>query len=104
MLNLSPYADAESGAPSWAPGEREAACVFMSLALYIILDVNVAIYRVFRKKHGLYYWSLIFATWGTAIVVVGNIFKNLKPNWSVIWPLWTLMINEVGVSMRRRSC
>ena len=93
MINVSPYADAESGAPSWATGEKEAACVFLSLALYIILDVNVAIYRVFRRKQGLYYWSLIFATWGTATVVVGNILKNLKPEWSVIWPLWTLMIN-----------
>lgn len=93
MLDLSPYADAESGAPSWRTGEREAAIVFLSLTLYIILDVNVAIYRTFRKKQGLYYWSLIFATWGTATVALGNIFKNLKPEWGVIWPLWTLMIN-----------
>lgn len=91
--NLSPYAEAESGAPSWKVGEREAAIVFLSLTLYIILDVNVAIYRVFKKKQGLYYWSLIFATWGTAAVAVGNIFKNLKPEWGVIWPLWTLLIN-----------
>ena len=93
MVNLSPYADAESGAPSWRTGERESAIVFLSLALYIILDVNVSIYRVFRKKRGLYYWSLIFATWGTAIVVVGNILKNFKPEWTVIWPLNTALIN-----------
>lgn len=93
MVDLSPYADAESGSPSWRVGERESAIVLLSLTLYIILDVNVAIYRVFRKKQGLYYWSLIFATWGTATVALGNIFKNLKPEWGVIWPLWTLMIN-----------
>ena len=93
MINLSPYGDAESGAPAWRTGEQESAIVFLSLTLYIILDVNVAIYRVFRKKQGLYYWSLIFATWGTATVAVGNIFKNFKPEWGIIWPLWTLMIN-----------
>ena len=92
-LNLSPYADAESGAPSWRKGERESAIVFLSLTIYIILDVNVGIYRVFKKKRGLYYWSLICATWGTLVVALGNIFKNLKPEWGVIWPLWTLMIN-----------
>ena len=93
MIDVSPYADAESGAPAWKPGEREAAVAFLSLTIYLILDVNVGIYRVFRRKRGLYYWSLIFATWGTAVVAIGNIFKNLKPNWGVIWPLWTLMIN-----------
>ena len=93
MLNVSPYADVESGAPSWRTGERESAIVFMSLALYIILDVNVSIYRVFRRKRGLYYWSLMFATWGTAVVVVGNILKNFKPEWGVIWPFDTLLIN-----------
>lgn len=70
--SLSPYAQPQSGAPSWKTGEREAACVFLSLTLFIILDVNVGIYRVFRKKQGLYYWSLIFATWGTAVVVSQN--------------------------------
>ena len=93
MFNVSPYSDAESGTPAWKPGEREAAIAFLSLTIYLILDVNVGIYRVFKKKQGLYYWSLIFATWGTALVAVGNIFKNFKSEWEVIWPLWTLMIN-----------
>ena len=93
MPELSPYADAESGTPEWKTGEKETAVAFISLTLYIILDVNFGIYRIFRRKQGLYYWSLIFATWGTAVVAVGNILKNLKPEWGVIWPLWTLMIN-----------
>lgn len=35
--SLSPYAQPQSGAPSWKTGEREAACVFPSLTIFIIL-------------------------------------------------------------------
>ena len=94
MSTYSPYADAESAAPDWKPGEEEAATAFLALTFWLILDVNVGIYRVFKKKRGLYYWSLIIGTWACAISTIGNVLKNLTPQYGPkIWPLWTLMIN-----------
>ena len=94
MSTYSPYADAESAAPDWQPGEEEAATAFLALTFWLILDVNVGIYRVFKKKRGLYYWSLVIGTWACALSTIGNVLKNLTPQYGPkIWPFWTLLIN-----------
>ena len=94
MSTYSPYADAESAAPDWKPGEEEAATAFLALTFWLILDVNVGIYRVFKKKRGLYYWSLTIGTWACALSTIGNVLKNLTPQYGPkIWPFWTLLIN-----------
>ena len=94
MSTYSPYADAESAAPEWKPGEEEAATAFLALTFWLILDVNVGIYRVFKKKRGLYYWSLTIGTWACALSTIGNVLKNLTPQYGPkIWPFWTLLIN-----------
>ncbi|KAK4697180.1 hypothetical protein P7C71_g851, partial [Lecanoromycetidae sp. Uapishka_2] len=59
MSEYSPYADAESAAPDWKPGEEQTSTVFLALTLWLVLDVNIAVWRVFRKKQGLYYWALM---------------------------------------------
>lgn len=93
MSSYSPYAEAESSPPDWKPGEEQTATVFLALSLYLILDVNIGIWRVFKQKQGLYYWALVIGTWSLAIGAIGNILKNFKPNWGPkIWPLWTLLI------------
>ena len=94
MSTYSPYANAESAAPEWKPGEEEAATAFLALTFWLILDVNVGIYRVFKKKRGLYYWSLMIGTWACALSTIGNVLKNLTPQYGPkIWPFWTLLIN-----------
>ncbi len=94
MSTYSPYADAESAAPDWKPGEEDAATAFLALTFWLILDVNVGIYRVFKKKRGLYFWSLIIGTWACALSTIGNVLKNLTPQYGPkIWPFWTLLIN-----------
>lgn len=93
MSEYSPYADAESSPPDWNPGEEQTSTVFLALTLYMVIELNIAIWRVFKKKQGLYYWALISGTWGLAIGTIGNILKNLTPQYGPkIWPLWSLMI------------
>ena len=89
----SVYADAESAPPDWKPGEEDAAIAFLAITLFLILDINIGIHRVFRRKQGLYYWSLIIATWACATDTIGTMLKNFKPSWGPkIWPLWTTFI------------
>lgn len=66
MSSYSPYANAESGPPEWKPGEEDAATAFLALTFWLILEVNVGIYRVFKKKNGLCYWNLTIGIWGSA--------------------------------------
>lgn len=63
----SPYAVAESEQPQWKPGENLAAAAFVGMALFIVLDVNVGIWRVFRKRTGYYYWSMKLGTLACAV-------------------------------------
>ena len=93
MTSYSPYADPESGPPNWRPGAEDAAVAFLALTFYLILDVNIGIHRVFKKKQGLYFWSLVIATWACAADTIGILLKNLRSNWGPkIWPFWTVLI------------
>ncbi len=49
MGSYSPYAIAESQPPEWKPGENLAAAAFIGASLYLVPDINVAIWRVSRK-------------------------------------------------------
>ena len=55
MSSYSPYAVAESEPPQWKPREELAAAAFIGITLYLVLDVNVRIWRLFKKTQGLYY-------------------------------------------------
>ncbi|KAF6217810.1 hypothetical protein HO133_006637 [Letharia lupina] len=88
----SPYAVAESEQPQWKPGENLAAAAFVGIALFIVLDVNVGIWRVFRKRTGYYYWSMKLGTLACAVDALGVILKYLVPNSAHIWGLYTFLL------------
>lgn len=88
----SPYAVAESEQPRWTPGENLAAAAFVGIALFIVLDVNVVMWRVFRKRTGYYYWSMKLGTLACAADAVGVILKYLLPNSGHIWGLYTFLL------------
>lgn len=88
----SPYAVAESEQPQWKPGENLAAAAFVGIALFIVLDVNVGIWRVFRKRTGYYYWSMKLGTLACAADALGVTLKYLVPNSRRIWGLYTLLL------------
>lgn len=92
MGNYSPYAIAESEQPRWMPGENLAAAAFVGIALFITLDVNVAIWRIFKKRTGYYYWSMKLGTLACALDAIGVILKYLVPNSGHIWGLYTLLL------------
>lgn len=92
MSSFSPYAVAESQPPKWKPGEKLAAAAFVGASLYLVLDINVAIWRVFKKRQGLYYWSMILGSWAIAMDALGVILKFLTPNSAHVWGLYTLCL------------
>lgn len=48
---------------------------FLSIALYNVIELNFHIFAVFKQRKGLYFWSLVIATWGIAPHAIGFIFK-----------------------------
>ena len=92
MDPYSPYAISESEQPLWKPGEELAAAAFVGIALYIVLDVNVAMWRVFKKRTGYYYWSMKLGTLACAVDALGVILKYLVPDSSRIWGVHTFCL------------
>ncbi|KAJ4175928.1 hypothetical protein NW767_015452 [Fusarium falciforme] len=52
-------------------------CVFLSIAYYNVLELNVHILTSFKKRRGLYFWSFVIATWGIAFNATGFLFRHL---------------------------
>ncbi|KEY66911.1 hypothetical protein S7711_10133 [Stachybotrys chartarum IBT 7711] len=51
--------------------------VFISIALYNFLELNVSILGTFKRRNGLYFWSFAVATWGIAFNSVGYLLKHI---------------------------
>ena len=93
MVSYSPYSINEADPPSWRPGEDVAAGAFVGITLYLFVEVNVMIFRAFKKRQGLYFWSMQIGTLGILVETVGIILKYFgSPSTDAIWPLYTLFI------------
>ena len=91
MHSTSPYAVAESDPPIWRPGEEIAASMFVGITLFLALETAFQIVRLFRKRRGLYFWSMILGTSGCVADSVGIVLKYLRPQPN-IWPFYTLCL------------
>ncbi|KAI1857739.1 uncharacterized protein JN550_013075 [Neoarthrinium moseri] len=52
--------------------------VFGAIALYNVLELNYMVLWTFRKRRGLYFWSLVVATWGIAVNSIGYLLEHLQ--------------------------
>ncbi|KAF4946052.1 hypothetical protein FSARC_14290 [Fusarium sarcochroum] len=52
--------------------------VFISIAYYNVLELNIYIFGSFKKCTGLYFWSLLVATWGIAFNGTGYLIMRLS--------------------------
>lgn len=49
---------------------------FLSIALYIVIDLNFQIFTTFKAFRSLYFWSVFIATWGIAFNAVGYLVRH----------------------------
>ena len=93
MGSFSPYSINEADPPQWRPGEDIAAAAFVGITLYLFVEVNVVIFRAFKKRQGLYFWSMQIGSLGILMESVGIILKYFaSPSTNAIWPLYTLLL------------
>ena len=74
------------------PGEDLAASGFVAITFYLFVDINLGVYRLFRKKSGLYFWCMLLGTLGCTINAVAVVLKSFLPDSEPIWPLYTLFM------------
>lgn len=88
MASHSPFAINQAEPPKWRPGEELAASAFVGITLYLIVETNIEIFRAFKKRQGLYFWSLQSGCVGILMTGVGIILKEwVSSETARIWPL-----------------
>ncbi|KAH7391859.1 hypothetical protein BKA66DRAFT_568270 [Pyrenochaeta sp. MPI-SDFR-AT-0127] len=75
---------------------------FLTIGVYNVIEVTIAIFTTFKRRSGLYFWSLLVATWGIMPYCLGHFFKFSRITSSVVYNIlqvagWPAMIT--GQSM-----
>ncbi|UNI21298.1 hypothetical protein JDV02_007299 [Purpureocillium takamizusanense] len=66
------------GLPGHRSGDWLTIIVFISIALYNVVELNFLIASTFKRYTGLYFWSFLVATWGVAFNAVGYLVRSLR--------------------------
>jgi hypothetical protein len=48
---------------------------FFAIAVFNVLEINVLIFSTFKRRTGLYFWSLLIASWGIPLHATGFLLK-----------------------------
>jgi hypothetical protein len=81
---------------------------FTGIAVFNVLDINVSIFTTFQKRTGLYFWSLLAASWGIPIHAIGFLLKffrlcrNDTANVTIITVGWVAMVTGQSVVLYSR--
>lgn len=96
MSNSSIYDSIHGLVPEISQTELGFVSAFMALSLGIVLEFHIRIFRFFKKRSGLYFWSLLVLSWGVLLHSIGYLL-----NWFALdcpWQLYAL-IDAFGWSM-----
>ncbi|KAF2877820.1 hypothetical protein BDV95DRAFT_588845 [Massariosphaeria phaeospora] len=81
---------------------------FLSIAMYNVVELTLVIFTTFKKRHGLYFYSLLVATWGIIPYGMGFFIKfyNLSSSTAVYITLiaigWPCMITGQSLVLYSR--
>ena len=84
------------------------ATALMGITFYLLIEVNITIQRFFKKRGGLYYWSLLVASFGTCIHTISFIIQWWVPGapWILCAALgqfgWSFMVTAQSLVLYSR--
>ena len=87
----SVYSVTEAIPPKWKPGEDLAASAVVAVTFYLVLETQTEIFRAFKRRKGLYFWSIQLGILGTCLDNIGICLKYLA-RMTKLWPLTCLFI------------
>jgi len=100
MVQTSPWKDVlHAGTPPpMRPGIFAMATAFMGVAFYLVLEINLTVLRCFKRRRGLYFWSLLISAWGVFFHTIGYVLQWWIPmspwilNTACILFGWSMMV------------
>ncbi|KFY31986.1 hypothetical protein V493_00621 [Pseudogymnoascus sp. VKM F-4281 (FW-2241)] len=80
---------------------------FFAISCYNVIEINFSIFNTFKRRRGLYFWSMLVASWGIMIHAIASLlrFFSLAPNFPmcvVIVIGWYAMVTGQAVVMYSR--
>ena len=87
----SVYSVHEAQTPQWLPGEESAATAFIAMSYLLVVEVNIDIHRVFKRRQGAYFWAMQIGSIGCFLDATAMILRYLVLGAERIWVLYTLM-------------
>lgn len=81
MVQTSPWHDVlHAGTPPpMSYGLFGFATAFLGIAFYLVIEINITVLRRFKKKRGLYFWSLLVSSWGVFFHTLGYVTQWWSP-------------------------
>jgi hypothetical protein len=80
---------------------------FLTLSVYISLEIYVFIYYAFRRHQGLYFWSMLSANSGIPLLSISGLLRHfeLAPSAPMTIPImigWWLMVSGQALALYSR--
>jgi hypothetical protein len=81
---------------------------FFAIAIYNVVEINFWIFSTFRRRVGLYFWSLLIASWGIVFHATGFLLKffqlctNNYVNVGIIAVGWFAMVTGQSIVLYSR--
>lgn len=91
VSEYSVYAVHQAQRPKWLPGEEYAATSFIAMTYLLVVEINIEIHRVFRRRQGIYFWAMQIGSIGCILDATAMILRYLVPGAERVWILYTLM-------------
>jgi hypothetical protein len=77
---------------------------FIAISWYNTIVINVVIFMVFKRWHGLYFYSLLIASWGTVLHQLGFLMQffglvaTFAESFAVLIAGWYAMVSSSSCS------
>ncbi|KAL8670474.1 MAG: hypothetical protein Q9168_004998 [Polycauliona sp. 1 TL-2023] len=91
MVSTSPYGLIQAKPPKWQPQEDRAASAFIGIVFFLCIETAFEIFRVFKKRRGLYFWSLLIGVIACLVDIIGILLKFLVEGSTSYWPVYAMM-------------
>ncbi len=69
-----------------------------AVSWYIGIEINISLFLLFKRRHGLYFWSCAIASWGVILqplfmlLADFDVWKDLIPSLVMIYLTWFIMV------------
>lgn len=91
MVSTSPYNLIQSAPPKWQPQEDRAASAFVGIVIFLCLETTFEIFRIFKKRRGLYFWSILIGVVACFVDIIAILLKFLVQGSTSYWPVYTIL-------------